>query len=207
MKSRRSGLTGGDLFENHRPRHEEETEMIEGSNNSPTTRNVRRRGLNRREILAAGVAGAAITGFPYVSRGLAAQTLKFWQFYAPGGGVAVARQMVRGRGQGLERQPRGQGRARVRAQQRLHGRHKAADRVRLGRGPRSLHHQPRRLPSLLQRRRASRPDAVHGAKRARRLPSERHRQPHGRRQDLRPPLWRSSRWRCTTASTPSTRSG
>ena len=33
------------------------------------------------------IAGATITGFPYVSRGLAAQTLKFWQFYAPGGGV------------------------------------------------------------------------------------------------------------------------
>ena len=28
-------------------------------------------------------------GFPYISRGLAAQTLKFWQFYAPGGGVAT----------------------------------------------------------------------------------------------------------------------
>ena len=25
----------------------------------------------------------------YVSRGYAAQTLKFWQFYAPGGGVAT----------------------------------------------------------------------------------------------------------------------
>src|ERR1700751_2484042 len=60
--------------------------MAEGSNNSATTRNVRR-GPNRRELLAAGVATAAITGFPYVSHGLAAQTLKFWQFYAPGGGV------------------------------------------------------------------------------------------------------------------------
>ena len=60
--------------------------MVEGSNNSTTTRNVRR-GLNRRQVLAAGVTGAAIIGFPYVSRGLAAQTLKFWQFYAPGGGV------------------------------------------------------------------------------------------------------------------------
>jgi multiple sugar transport system substrate-binding protein len=60
--------------------------MVEGSNNCTTTRNVRR-GPNRRELLAAGVAAAAITGFPYVSRGFAAQTLKFWQFYAPGGGV------------------------------------------------------------------------------------------------------------------------
>ena len=60
--------------------------MVDGSNNSTTTHNVRR-GLNRRQVLAAGVTGAAITGFPYVSRGLAAQTLKFWQFYAPGGGV------------------------------------------------------------------------------------------------------------------------
>ena len=60
--------------------------MIEGLNNSTTTRSVLR-GPSRRQVLAAGVAGAAITGFPYVSRGLAAQTLKFWQFYAPGGGV------------------------------------------------------------------------------------------------------------------------
>jgi hypothetical protein len=48
---------------------EEEAKMVEGANNSTTTRNVRR-GLNRRQVLAAGVAGAAITGFPYVSRGL-----------------------------------------------------------------------------------------------------------------------------------------
>ena len=45
------------------------------------------RGLNRREVFAAGAAAAAVTGFPYISRGYAAQTLKFWQFYAPGGGV------------------------------------------------------------------------------------------------------------------------
>ena len=36
----------------------------------------------------AACAAAAITGFPYISRGFAAQTLKFWQFYGPGGGVA-----------------------------------------------------------------------------------------------------------------------
>jgi multiple sugar transport system substrate-binding protein len=43
----------------------------------------------RRGVLAGGVGAAAIAGFPFVSRGLAAQTLKFWQFYAPGGGVAT----------------------------------------------------------------------------------------------------------------------
>ncbi len=48
-----------------------------------------RRGLTRRSVLATGAAAAAISGFPYVSRGFAAQTLKFWQFYAPGGGVAT----------------------------------------------------------------------------------------------------------------------
>jgi multiple sugar transport system substrate-binding protein len=48
-----------------------------------------RRGPSRRSVLAAGAAAAAISGFPYVSRGLAAQTLKFWQFYGPGGGVAT----------------------------------------------------------------------------------------------------------------------
>jgi multiple sugar transport system substrate-binding protein len=47
------------------------------------------RGLTRRSVLATGAAAAAISGFPYVSRGFAAQTLKFWQFYAPGGGVAT----------------------------------------------------------------------------------------------------------------------
>jgi len=48
-----------------------------------------RRGLTRRSVLATGAAAAAISGFPYVSRGFAAQTLKFWQFYSPGGGVAT----------------------------------------------------------------------------------------------------------------------
>jgi multiple sugar transport system substrate-binding protein len=48
-----------------------------------------RRGLTRRSVLATGAAAATISGFPYVSRGFAAQTLKFWQFYAPGGGVAT----------------------------------------------------------------------------------------------------------------------
>src|SRR5258708_36598751 len=56
---------------------------------TPTSARIGRRGLNRRELLAAGVAGAAITGFPYVSRGFAAQNLKFWQFYGPGGDVAA----------------------------------------------------------------------------------------------------------------------
>jgi multiple sugar transport system substrate-binding protein len=45
---------------------------------------------SRRDLLAGGAAAAAaISGFPFVSRGHAAQTLKFWQFYAPGGGVAT----------------------------------------------------------------------------------------------------------------------
>ncbi len=48
-----------------------------------------RRGLTRRSVLAIGATAAAISGFPYVSRGFAAQTLKFWQFYSPGGGVAT----------------------------------------------------------------------------------------------------------------------
>ena len=48
-----------------------------------------RGGPSRRRVLAGGVAAAAISGFPYVSRGFAAQTLKFWQFYGPGGGVAT----------------------------------------------------------------------------------------------------------------------
>ena len=62
--------------------------MVEGSNNSRATKNARG-GVDRRKLLGAGVAAAAITGFPYVSRGFAAQTLKFWQFYGPGGGVAT----------------------------------------------------------------------------------------------------------------------
>jgi multiple sugar transport system substrate-binding protein len=43
---------------------------------------------SRRAVLQAGAAAVAVTGFPYISRAKAAQTLKFWQFYAPGGGVA-----------------------------------------------------------------------------------------------------------------------
>ncbi|HZZ63087.1 MAG TPA: sugar ABC transporter substrate-binding protein [Roseiarcus sp.] len=46
------------------------------------------RAVTRRRALAGGVAAVAVTGFPYVSPGYAAQTLKFWQFYSPGGGVA-----------------------------------------------------------------------------------------------------------------------
>jgi multiple sugar transport system substrate-binding protein len=44
---------------------------------------------SRRAILRGGLAATAISGVPYISRGYAAQTLKFWQFYAPGGGVAT----------------------------------------------------------------------------------------------------------------------
>ena len=67
------------------------------------TRRAARRGPSRRAVLAGGVAAAAISGFPYVSRGFAAQTLKFWQFYAPGGGVATQDKWYRGRRQGMER--------------------------------------------------------------------------------------------------------
>ncbi len=44
----------------------------------------------RRSLIAGGAAlavGSAIGGFPHIARGAAAP-LKFWQFYAPGGGVA-----------------------------------------------------------------------------------------------------------------------
>ena len=40
-------------------------------------------------MLATGAAATALSGFPYISCGCAAQALKFWQFYAPGGGVAT----------------------------------------------------------------------------------------------------------------------
>jgi multiple sugar transport system substrate-binding protein len=46
------------------------------------------KGLTRRSILAAtgaGVASATISGFPFISRARAADSLTFWQFYAPGG--------------------------------------------------------------------------------------------------------------------------
>ncbi|HEX9169048.1 MAG TPA: sugar ABC transporter substrate-binding protein, partial [Roseiarcus sp.] len=59
--------------------------MVKNVNATPAAR----RGPSRRAVVGGGVAVAAITGFPYVSRGLAAQTLKFWQFYGPGGGVAT----------------------------------------------------------------------------------------------------------------------
>jgi multiple sugar transport system substrate-binding protein len=58
---------------------------------TPRIRGIGGTGPNRRSVLATGAAaigGAAISGFPYISRAYAAQTLKFWQFYAPGGGVA-----------------------------------------------------------------------------------------------------------------------
>ena len=63
--------------------------MINEDNGSSGTRSVVRSGPSRRSVLATGAAATALSGFPYVSRGRAAQTLKFWQFYAPGGGVAT----------------------------------------------------------------------------------------------------------------------
>ena len=59
------------------------------ANSSNATVRLARRAVSRRTVLAGGVAAVAVTGFPYVSRGYAAQTMKFWQFYAPGGGVAL----------------------------------------------------------------------------------------------------------------------
>jgi multiple sugar transport system substrate-binding protein len=58
--------------------------MVENTSERPAAR----RRPSRRTVLG-GIAAASITGFPYISRGFAAQTLKFWQFYGPGGGVAT----------------------------------------------------------------------------------------------------------------------
>ena len=63
--------------------------MINEDNGSSETRSVLRSGPSRRSVLATGAAATALSGFPYISRARAAQTLKFWQFYAPGGGVAT----------------------------------------------------------------------------------------------------------------------
>ena len=63
--------------------------MINEDNGSSETRSVVRSGPSRRSVLATGAAATALSGFPYISRARAAQTLKFWQFYAPGGGVAT----------------------------------------------------------------------------------------------------------------------
>src|ERR1700758_4043353 len=63
--------------------------MINEENGSSETRSVVRSRPSRRSVLTTGAAATALSGFPYISRALAAQTLKFWQFYAPGGGVAT----------------------------------------------------------------------------------------------------------------------
>jgi multiple sugar transport system substrate-binding protein len=63
--------------------------MIDEENGAPDTQSAERSGPSRRSVLAAGAAVTALSGFPYISRARAAQTLKFWQFYAPGGGVAT----------------------------------------------------------------------------------------------------------------------
>ena len=91
-------------------------------------------------------------------------------------------------------------------ERRLHGRHEAADGVRLGAGPDIFIISPGDflryynggvlldLTPFMEE--AAAPISPEG-----------HRHAHGRRQDLRPALWKSSRWRCTTASTPSTEAG
>src|SRR6202522_3415530 len=63
--------------------------MMNEDNGSSETRSVLRSGPSRRSVLATGAAATALSGFPYGSRARAAQSLKFWQFYAPGGGVAT----------------------------------------------------------------------------------------------------------------------
>ncbi len=63
--------------------------MVDEANDMPGTRSAERSGPSRRAVLATGAAATALSGFPYISRARAAQTLKFWQFYAPGGGVAT----------------------------------------------------------------------------------------------------------------------
>jgi hypothetical protein len=145
---------------------------------TPSSAPIGRRGLNRRELLGAGIAGVTIAGFPYVSRGLAAQTLKFWQFYAPGGGVPSQDNWFEGVVKAWNDNHE------VKVELVYVPNSAYMDGTKLptafaSGASRSLHHQPRRLPSLLQRWRASRSDALHGAKRARRLSPECHREPHG----------------------------
>jgi multiple sugar transport system substrate-binding protein len=66
-----------------------EEKMINEENGLSETQSAERTGPSRRSVLAAGAAVTALSGFPYISRARAAQTLKFWQFYGPGGGVAT----------------------------------------------------------------------------------------------------------------------
>src|SRR5271154_1881661 len=63
--------------------------MINEENGSSETRSVVRSEPSRRSVLATGAAATALSGFPFISRARAAQTLKFWQFYGPGGGVST----------------------------------------------------------------------------------------------------------------------
>ena len=51
--------------------------MINEDKSSSETRSVVRSGPSRRSVLATGAAATALSGFPYVSRARAAQTLKF----------------------------------------------------------------------------------------------------------------------------------
>ena len=182
--------------------------MINEDNGSSETRSVVRSGPSRRSVLATGAAATALSGFPYISRARAAQTLKFWQFYAPGGGVATQvkwfEDVVKGWNDTHD----------VKVELDYVPNNAYMDGTKLptafasGAGPGSVHHQPRRFPALLQWRRAARPDAVHRGGGARRFPSEAS-SPIARSngQDLWPALRKSSRWRCITASTPSTEAG
>jgi hypothetical protein len=64
-------------------------EMTQEENGAPKTRNAFARGPSRRSALVTGAAAAALFGFPYISRASAAQSLKFWQIYAPGRDAAA----------------------------------------------------------------------------------------------------------------------
>jgi len=59
------------------------------TNQTKAGASIHRLGPSRRTVLVGAAAGATTLGFPYISRSYAAESLKFWQFYAPGGGVAT----------------------------------------------------------------------------------------------------------------------
>src|SRR5579872_7573790 len=59
------------------------------TNQTKAGASIRRLGPSRRTVRVGAAAGATTLGFPYISRSYAAESLKFWQFYAPGGGVAT----------------------------------------------------------------------------------------------------------------------
>src|SRR5579863_4457254 len=115
--------------------------MINQDNGSSETRSVLRSGPSRRSVLATGAAATALSGFPYISRARAAQTLKFWQFYAPGGGVATQDKWFEDVVKGWNDTHDVKVELVYVPNNALYGRHQVADRVRVGRGAGSVHHQ------------------------------------------------------------------